>query len=169
MASGGSGTAHPCGEILRALGWQLDMWGWRQVRLDVRGPVVILDGLVPTRQPRQIERRILQIDDLSSYLSVAQHRGRVQESGWPPVPSNGTPDYQEELRLLGQHLERRDARLARAIEHTDGFIVQHLRTGLRDAGLATEILRWDALETLQVLMIRRRHRPPDQSMMCVDG
>lgn len=148
----GRRVAH--GEVLRALGRRLDAWGWYDIRLDARGPALALAGR--SRASRRVERRILPLDDMPAFLGAM----------WPwrgaPLPGRGRPPhpgglgYQEALRLLGQRLDRRGARLVRVIEHPAGLIVQRLPPGAIDTGLTTELVRWEVLQALHLLLVGGR-------------
>ncbi|HEY8599128.1 MAG TPA: hypothetical protein VIL85_11900 [Thermomicrobiales bacterium] len=142
-------------EALRALGWQLDMREWSSLRLDVRGADLAIEAR-PVARPGQIERAILAIPALSALLRIERRRrGLARASPTRPAHPTGL-GYQEALRVLGQDLDRRGARLVRVIEHADGLIVQRLPAKASDTPLATELLRWETLQAQHERAIQRR-------------
>ena len=153
MEIAGPDTRVPYGEALRALGWRLDAWAWREIRLDARDPALALAGRPRGRQPARVARRVLVPADVPALLAEGRRRRGAALLVPAPPPRPGTLAYREALRLIGQGLDRRRARLVRVIEHADGLIVQSVSPG---AGLTTALVPWPILAARHQRGIRQR-------------
>ncbi len=152
MEIGARGTPMPYGEILRTLGRRLDARGWGSLRLDARAAHLVLEAR-PLARRGPPERLVLTPATLVRLLRETRG-GRGADGAATAVPGHPVGlGYGEALRLIGQALDRRGARLVRVLEHPDGLIVQAFPPG---AGLTTALVSWAALAALHRRAVRRR-------------
>ncbi len=142
MKIGARRTPVPYGEILRTLGRQLDARCWGSLRLDARAAHLVLEAR-PAARWGPTERLVLTPVALVRLLRETRG-GRGIDGVATAVPRHPVGlGYGEALRLIGQALDRRGARLVRVIEHPDGLIVQAFPPG---AGLTTVLASWPHLK-----------------------
>jgi hypothetical protein len=144
----------PDTETLRALGRRFDALGARAIRLEARRAGLLLAAWRPAEPRRYVAR--LAAPDLPALLAEARGQRGCPEPDRVAPPRPTPLGYQEVLRLLGQGLDRRGARLVRLIEHSDGLIVQSARGDAAGGRVATELVRWADLAAKRRLAVGRR-------------
>ncbi|HEY8597098.1 MAG TPA: hypothetical protein VIL85_01630 [Thermomicrobiales bacterium] len=149
------GLTLPYREALRALGWQLDRERLAGLRLDMRGEDLVIEAY-PVARPGHVERARLAPAGVLALWNDERWLRYRPGAGHRPTPHPSGLGYREALRVLGQEMDRRGARLVRVIEHADGLIVQRLPAEASDAPLATELLRWETLQAQRERAIQRR-------------